>query len=149
MVDIVAGSVEGEEVPLPLHIAQKQSQHVAQQQSATYDEHAVVEEHPPYKSVAGSQGLEDAYGGSALQYEYEQAADDGEAAYAGHEAEDYPDVEVEQLEPVEDGTVELTHAIDGIVASVAVRGVRLEACYLVGNVLGAVEVSDGYLHGSA
>ena len=145
MVNIVAGGVKRKEVPLPLHVAQQQAYGIAQQQSAAYDKDSIVEEDPSDQSVACSQCLEDAYGGCALQYEDEQSADNGEAAYAGHEAEDYPDVEVEQLEPVEDGTVELADAIDGIVASVAVWNIRLEASHLVGYVLGAVEVSDGYL----
>ena len=143
--DIIGRGVELDHAGIALQQKQPQGDGVAQQQSATDDEHGKPKEHVADGLVARTEGFEHAYHGGALQYYNKEARHHGDSCHRQHQREDNPDIEVEQIEPLENLRINLLDGLGGIGSSIAVHGAVDAVDEERLGIIDATEIGDGDL----
>ena len=158
---VVVGRVKAHPAERGLQADKAKAYDVAHDQAPHDDEHGQVDKRRADRRVVGAECFEQADCRRPFKYDDEQPADHRHAGHADHEQQDYPHVDVEQAEPVEDigieafdreGRARRTHGVSGlldglgqggvdVVYPVVVVDLHFEAANLVG--APAVEGGDG------
>ena len=147
LADVIGLRVEADNACDILKQYNADSDDVAPEQAAADDEDREPEERAPDGGVACAEGFQHTNHLRALKNDNEQAADHRKARQCHHQREDNPNVDVEQVEPLEDGGVELVDGDGGKRVALTVEASFLQEGVddVVVGLLQLVEVVDQQL----